>query len=90
MVEELLQLFVDKVDGDLLEAVVLKDLKASNVKDGSEVGLLHGGVNQGLVTLGDEPLEDPVKGTPGDTTDTIASLKIWTQNQYKRISETMA
>merc|ERR1719192_2190335 len=45
VVEELLQLLVDKVDGDLLEAVVLKDLEAGNVEHSAEVGLLHGGVN---------------------------------------------
>ena len=39
MIEELLQLLVDKVDGDLLKAVVLKDLKASNVEHSTEVGL---------------------------------------------------
>merc|ERR1719216_726918 len=31
MVEELLQLLIDKVDGDLLEAVVLEDLETSNL-----------------------------------------------------------
>ena len=41
VVEELLELLVDKVDGDLLEAVVLKDLKASNVKHSAEVGFLQ-------------------------------------------------
>ena len=44
VVEELLKLLVDKVDGDLLEAVVLKDLKAGDVKHSTEVRLLHGGV----------------------------------------------
>ena len=39
VVEELLQLLVDKVDGDLLEAVVLKDLKTGNVEHSTEVGL---------------------------------------------------
>ena len=39
VVEELLQLLVDKVDGDLLEAVVLKDLKTGDVKHSTEVGL---------------------------------------------------
>ena len=39
VVEKLLKLLVDKVDGDLLEAVVLKDLKASNVEHSTEVGL---------------------------------------------------
>ena len=40
MVEELLELLVDKVDGDLLEAVVLKDLEASNVEHSTEVCFL--------------------------------------------------
>ena len=41
VVEELLELLVDKVDGDLLEAVVLKDLKASNVEHSAEVCFLQ-------------------------------------------------
>merc|ERR1719323_435986 len=36
VVEELLQLLVDKVDGDLLEAVVLEDLETSDVKHSAE------------------------------------------------------
>ena len=44
VVEELLQLLVDKVDGDLFEAVVLEDLEAGDVEHSTEVGLLHGGV----------------------------------------------
>merc|ERR1719412_272438 len=67
VVEELLQLLVDKVDGDLLEAVVLKDLETSNVEHSAEVGLLHSGVNEGVVTLDDQPLEDAIKDGPGNT-----------------------
>merc|ERR1719412_306673 len=51
LVEELLQLLVDVVDTDLLETVVIKDLKAGNVKHTNVVNLLHGGVNKSLVTL---------------------------------------
>ena len=40
VVEELLQLLVDKVDRDLLEAVVLEDLKAGNVEHSAEVCFL--------------------------------------------------
>ena len=40
VVEKLLELLVDKVDGDLFKAVVFKDLKASNVKHSAEVGFL--------------------------------------------------
>ena len=41
VVEELLELLVDKVNGDLLEAVVLEDLKAGDVEDSTEVRFLH-------------------------------------------------
>ena len=37
MVEELLQFLVDKVDGDLLEAVVFKDLEPGDIEDSTEV-----------------------------------------------------
>ena len=47
VVKELLELFVDKVDGDLLEAVVLKDLKAGNVENSTEVRFLQRGVTEG-------------------------------------------
>ena len=50
-VEELLQLLVDVVDANLLEAIVVKDLKAGNVKHTDVGDLLHGWVTQGLVTL---------------------------------------
>ena len=75
MVEELLKFFIDKVDGDLLKAVVLKDLKAGNVKHSSEVGLFHGGVNEGLITLDNEPLEETIKSTSCDTTNTKGCLE---------------
>ena len=44
VVEELLELLVDKVDGDLLKAVVFKDLEPGDVEDGAEVRFLQGGV----------------------------------------------
>ena len=46
VVEELLKFFIDKVDGDLLEAVVFKDLKTSDVEDSNKVGLLQSGAIQ--------------------------------------------
>merc|ERR1712218_434210 len=68
VVEELLQLLVDKVDGDLLEAVVLEDLEAGNIEHSTKVGLLHGGVDEGVVTLDDQPLEDAIEDGTGNTT----------------------
>merc|ERR1719239_1061141 len=50
VVEELLELLIDKVDGDLFKAIVLKDLKASNVKHSTEVILLQSGINKSTVT----------------------------------------
>ena len=49
MVEELLQLLVDKVDAELFEGVELEDLEAGNVEDADVVDLLHGGVEEGGV-----------------------------------------
>ena len=69
VVEELLQLFVDKVDGDLLEAVVLEDLKSGDVQDSREVGFFHGGVNEGFVTFDDEPVEETIVGSSGNATN---------------------
>merc|ERR1712088_1129130 len=74
VVEELLQLLVDKVDGDLFKAVVFKDLESGNVEHSAEVGLLHGGVNKGVVTLDDQPLEDAVKDGPGNTSGGTGGL----------------
>ena len=74
VVEELLQLLVDKVDGDLLETVVLENLKPSNIQDGHKVGLLHGGIAERAVALGNEPLEHTVIDCPGDTTHTVGGL----------------
>merc|ERR1711994_873420 len=74
VVEELLQLLVDKVDGDLLEAVVLENLETSDIEHSAEVRLLEGGVNEGVVTLDDEPLEETVEDSSGDTTDSSSGL----------------
>merc|ERR1719412_1450515 len=74
VVEELLQLLVDKVDGNLLEAVLLENLETSNVEHSAEVGLLEGGINEGVITLDDEPLEHAVKDGTGNTAGGHGSL----------------
>jgi len=61
VVEELLELLIDKVDGYLLEAIVLKDLKSSNVKNSTEICLFEGWINKGVITFLNKPLEDSVK-----------------------------
>merc|ERR550532_63808 len=74
VVEELLQLLVDEVDGDLLEAVVLEDLETSDIEHSAEVGLLQAGVNECVVTLLNQPLEDTVEDGPGNTTSSSCGL----------------
>merc|ERR550532_50574 len=74
VVEELLQLLVDEVDGDLLEAVVLEDLETSDIEDSAEVGLLQAGINESVVTLDDQPLEQSVEDGPGDTSHGVGGL----------------
>merc|ERR1719400_3022114 len=74
VVEELLQLLVDEVDGDLLEAVVLENLETSDIEHSAEVGLLEAGIDEGVVTLLNEPLEETVKDGPGDPASSSSSL----------------
>merc|ERR1711971_1309600 len=74
VVEELLQLLIDKVDGDLLKAVVLKDLKTGNVEHSAEVGLFHRGIDQSLVTFLDQPLEDAIEDSSGNTVNSVRGL----------------
>merc|ERR1712045_101597 len=51
LVEELLELLVDVINTDLLEAVVVEDLETSNIEHTNVLHLLHGGVAEGGVTL---------------------------------------
>ena len=43
-------LFIDKVDAKLLKSVELENLETSNIQNTNEVDLLHGGINQGVIT----------------------------------------
>ncbi len=57
MVEELLEFFVGVVDAELLKAVELENLKASDIQDANEAGSLSLGAIQWPVDPGDDPLE---------------------------------
>merc|ERR1711994_830614 len=74
VVEELLQLLVDEVDGDLLEAVVLENLETSDIEHSAEVCLLEGGVDESVVTLDNEPLEQSIEDGSGDTSHSVGGL----------------
>merc|ERR1719356_426666 len=74
LVEELLQLLVDIVDADLLEAVVVEDLEAGNVEHTNIGDLLHGWVAQGLVTLVDNNPEGTLVNGTGDAGNGVGSV----------------
>jgi len=50
VVEKLLQLLITEVDANLLEAIVVKDFKTSNIEDTNEMGSLETGF-QSFVTF---------------------------------------
>merc|ERR1719342_2063054 len=74
VIKELLEFFIDKVDGNLFKAIVLKDLKASNVKHSTEVCFLEGGINQSVITFLNEPLEDTIKDSTSNTSSSTSGL----------------
>merc|ERR1719367_845938 len=74
VVEELLELLVDKVDGNLFESIVLEDLETSNIQDSAEVSLLECSINEGVVTLDNKPLEETVKDGSGNTSSGTSGL----------------
>ena len=74
VIEELLQLLVDKVYGDLLEAIVLKYLKASNVQNSTEIDLLHSCIYESVITLEDEVVEESAVDPPGDAAHRVGGL----------------
>merc|ERR1719412_1838141 len=51
VVEELLELLITEVDTDLLEAIVIENLKSSNVEDTNVGAFLHGRIDECLVTF---------------------------------------
>merc|ERR1719167_539288 len=75
LVEELLELLITEVDTDLLEAIVVEDLKASNVQATDVLDLLHGGANQGVVTLLNNESEDQLIDLTANTSNRAASAR---------------
>merc|ERR1712241_649210 len=73
LVEELLEFLIDIVDTDLLEAVVVEDLKTSNIQDTNVGHLLHSGVAQGLVTLVNNNSEGSLIDGTSNTRDRVSS-----------------
>merc|ERR1712079_194806 len=72
LVEELLELLIDVVDTELIGAVVVEDLKASNIQDTNVLHLLHGGINEGFVTLVNHNSEGSLVNGTSDTRDRVA------------------
>ena len=66
MVEKLLQLLVGVVDTELLEAVHLEDLEASNIENTDKTGPLSLGSIQRTVDPRHDPFEQSLVGGLGD------------------------
>jgi len=73
MVEELLKFFVGEVDTQLLESVVVEDLKAGNIQDTNEVLSLLFCV-QRLITLPHQPFEQAIEHAFGHGTHRVRDL----------------
>ena len=71
-----MQFLITKVDTDLLKAIVIKDLKSSNIQYSNELNPLHGGVNQCLITLLNNELESSLIQRPGHINLMIVRLKL--------------
>ena len=84
---------IDKIDANLLETVVFKYLKSSDIENSAKVYFLHLGINEGFIALLDEPLEEPVVDGPGYAASCIcclqliffmASASLYTKAPYRR------
>merc|ERR1712223_1570710 len=69
LVEELLELLITEVDTNLLKAIVVKDLKTSNVQATNVLHFLHGGVKKSLVTLLHDEAEQVLIDLTANTRD---------------------
>merc|ERR1719341_1817037 len=74
LVEELLELLVDVVDTDLLETVVVEDLKTSNIEHTNVGNFLHAGVAESLVTLLNHNSEGPLVDGTSNTGNRVGSI----------------
>merc|ERR1719410_1814868 len=74
MVKKLLQLFIDKVNGDLFEAVIFENLKPCNIQHSTEVGLLQSVINEGVITFFNQPFENSVKDSSCNTSNSTSCL----------------
>merc|ERR1711963_177054 len=73
LVEELLELLIDVVDTDLLKGVELEDLETSNIQDTNIVDLLHGRINESLITLLNNKSEGSLIDSTSNTTNRVGS-----------------
>ena len=74
MVEELLELLIDKVNPELFEWVEVEDFETGNVEHTDEVVTRETFLVEGHVTFGDDPVEDTGIQGFGHGTDSPADL----------------
>ena len=73
LIEELLEFLITEVDTNLLEAIVVKDFKASNVQSTNVMNLFHGWVKKCVVTLVNNETEDKLIDLTANTGDRAGS-----------------
>ena len=73
LIEELLEFLITEVDTNLLEAIVVKDFKASNVQATNVMNLFHGWVKKCVVTLVNNETEDKLIDLTANTGDRAGS-----------------
>lgn len=67
---------VHKIDADLLETVVFKYFKSSNIEHSTKVDFFHFRIDECFIALLDEPFKKPVIDCPGDATCCICCLQL--------------
>jgi len=69
LIEKLLQFFVDKIDTNLFETIVVENLESSNIEASDIISFLHCWVNKGKITLFSDESENQLIDLTANTTD---------------------
>ena len=67
---------IHKIYAYLLETIVFKYLKSSDIEHSTKVYFLHLRINECFIALLNEPLEEPVIDCPGDAASRICCLQV--------------
>jgi len=73
LIEKLLKFFIAEIDANLLEAIVVKDLKASNIQTTNVMNFLHRYINNGFIAFVNNESEDTLIDRSANTRDRAGS-----------------